>query len=217
MTQPINTTLPREEQQLIEQLRRGDESAFISLVESYQPSMMRVALLYVHETEVAEEVVQETWVGVLRGLNRFEGRSSVKTWVFSILTNSAKTRAQREGRTIPFSAFDELESGDGEPSVDPSRFQNTRDPDHWSLRPESWDGIPETQLLSKETLALVHQAIEALPPNQRTVITFRDVDGWSAEEVCNVLGISETNQRVLLHRARSSVRNALEHYLEKRS
>ena len=169
--------------------------------------------MYVQEREVAEEVVQETWLGVLHGLDRFEGRSSLKTWIFSILTNSAKTRAQREGRSIPFSQLetDDVPDSD-EPSVAPERFNPVSD--HWAVHPDSRDDVPEMRLLSQETQDVIHRAIQALAPNQRKVITLRDIEGWSSDEVCNVLEISETNQRVLLHRARAAVRSVLEQYLD---
>jgi RNA polymerase sigma-70 factor, ECF subfamily len=167
--------------------------------------MLRVARSLVGNRTVAEEVVQEAWLGVLRGLDRFEGRSSLKTWIFRILTNIAKTRAQRERRSVPFSEL----GGDDGPSVDPGRF----DPVFgvWSDPPQR---LPESRLLAGELRVIVEGAIERLPPSQRTVITLRDVEGWSADEVCNALDLSETNQRVLLHRARTGVRKALEEYLE---
>jgi RNA polymerase sigma-70 factor (ECF subfamily) len=175
--------------------------------------MVRVAQIYVSRRDVAEEVVQEAWVGVLRGLDRFEGRSSFKTWLFRIVTNLAKTRAVREGRTIPFSAL-RTPGSVPEAAVEPERFRPLDDPHwpgHWASRPSEW---PEARLLENESVARIQQAIDALPDSQRAVITLRDVEGWSAEEVCNALELSETNQRVLLHRARSKVRHALERYLD---
>ena len=204
-----------EEIRLIAALRAGEESAFMMLVERYQGQLVRVALMYVASHEIAEEVVQETWLGVLKGLERFEGRSSLKTWIFRILTNIAKTRGVREARTIPLSALVADEAGGDEPAVDPSRFHSSgEDEGAWLLPPAHWDELPETALSSSETLAVVQNAIAALPPAQRQVIQLRDIDGWSAEEVCNVLELSETNQRVLLHRARSKVRRAIEGYLD---
>jgi RNA polymerase sigma-70 factor (ECF subfamily) len=203
-----------DELNLIAALRQGDEAAFMALVERYQAALVRVALMYVSSRAAAEDVVQETWLGVLQGLSRFEGRSSLKTWIFRILSNRAKTRAVREGRAIAFSA---LASADdpAEPAVDPSRFYPPEHEDHgwWVSYPQSWADVPESRLLARETRAQIMEAIEALPENQRTVISLRDVEGWTSEEVCSVLTISETNQRVLLHRARSKVRRALEHYL----
>jgi RNA polymerase sigma-70 factor, ECF subfamily len=206
---------PPDEIELVAALRRGDEAAFMALVERYQAMMVRVALMYVADRSAAEEVVQEAWLGVLRGLDRFQGRSSLRTWIFRIVTNRAKTRGVREQRTIPFSALADAGDDADEPAVDPARFYP---PEHqgrgwWVSYPARWDGLPESRLLAEETRAQVAAAITALPPNQRAVIALRDVEGWSSEEVCNILGISETNQRVLLHRARSKARSALERYL----
>jgi RNA polymerase sigma-70 factor (ECF subfamily) len=156
---------------------------------------------------VAEEVAQETWVGVLNGLDRFEGRSSLKTWIFRILVNRAKTRGERESRSVPFSS---LESGDGEPSVDPDRFIEAG---AWASPPRAWEGEPEDRLLAGEARAVIDRAIEQLPTAQRQVITLRDIEGLDADEVVAVLDITDGNQRVLLHRARSKVRQALEDYL----
>jgi RNA polymerase sigma-70 factor (ECF subfamily) len=187
-------------------------------VERYHASLVRLALLYVPNRAVAEDVAQEAWLGVLQGIGRFEARSSLKTWLFRILTNRAKTRGQREARSIPFSSLGRPADEADEPAVDPERFLGTEAeyPGHWAALPRRWEGSPEEWLLSGETRALVIEAIEALPPSQREVITLRDVEGWSSEEVCNVLNLSETNQRVLLHRARSRVRRALEEYLSPR-
>ncbi len=177
--------------------------------------MLRIAMLYVSSRAVAEEVVQETWLAVFTGLERFEERSSLKTWLFRILTNKAKTRGQREGRTIPFSSL-ASDGDEDEPAVDVDRFLGPghRYEDHWAAPPRS---VPEERLLAAEARERIDAAIAALPPNQRAVITLRDVEGCSAEEACSVLGVSETNQRVLLHRARSKVRAALEQYLEETS
>ncbi len=201
-----------EEQRLVEALRLGDEAAFRSLIERYHATLVRLAEGFVGSQPVAEEVAQETWLGVLRGIDRFEGRSSLKTWIFTILTNRARTRGLRESRTIPFSALDLAGPGGDEPSVEPERFRPNGDPSAggWVSFPRSWDDRPEDALVSRETRSELASAIAALAPAQRMVITLRDVEGWSADEVCNVLGISETNQRVLLHRARSKVRRALE-------
>jgi RNA polymerase sigma-70 factor (ECF subfamily) len=201
------------EAQLLDALRAGDEGAFAALVREYHPSLLRVARMYVSTSASAEEVVQETWLGVLNGLARFEGRSSLRTWIFRILTNIAKTRGQRDARAVPFSALGE--AGEEEPSVEPDRFASPgeRWAGHWRSYPERWDLLPAERLLSAETLARVRDAIGSLPPAQAEVITLRDVEGWSSEEVCSALDLSETNQRVLLHRARSKVRRALEDYL----
>jgi RNA polymerase sigma-70 factor (ECF subfamily) len=200
-----------DDARLIEGLRARDEGVFEQLMREYNASLLRVAQIYVASRAVAEEVVQETWLGVLNGIDRFEGRSSLKTWIFRILTNIAKTRGQREGRTIPFSALERPDSVP-EPAVVPERFlppDHERWPGHWASKPEPW---PEERLLAAETREVVDRAIEKLPPAQRAVITLRDVEGWSSEETRNALGVSETNQRVLLHRARSKVRQALEDY-----
>jgi RNA polymerase sigma-70 factor (ECF subfamily) len=201
------------ERDLLEALRAGDEEAFAQLVELYHSSLIRLARTYVRSTAVAEEVVQETWLGVLRGLERFRGESSVKTWLFRILTNQAKTRAVREARSVPFSALGDESEG----AVDESRFLPDDSPwaGNWAAAPASWRELPEERLLAAETLDRVKQAIEGLAPTQRQVITLRDVEGWSAEDVCELLGLSEGNQRILLHRARSKVRTALERYFDR--
>jgi RNA polymerase sigma-70 factor (ECF subfamily) len=201
------------EVQLLEALRAGDEEVFRTLVREYTPSLVRVARIYVSTQAAAEEVTQETWLGVLNGLPRFEGRSSLRTWIFRILTNIAKTRAVRDGRTLPFSAL----SDPGrvpEAAVDADRFldpEHPRWPGHWALKPEAW---PEDALVAAETREKLAAAIETLPAAQRAVISLRDIEGWSSEEVRNALDLSETNQRVLLHRGRSKVRAALESYLD---
>jgi RNA polymerase sigma-70 factor, ECF subfamily len=210
--------LPPDESRLIDALRRRDEAAFLALVRRHHASLLRLARVYVGSQAVAEEVAQDAWLGVLQGIDRFEARSSFKTWLFRILVNRAKTRGERESRTVPFSALGDGEAGAEpfEPAVDPARFRGPDDavaPFHWSQPPRPWES-PEERLLSAETLGLIAQAIAGLPPRQRAVITLRDVEGLSAEDVCNVLEISDTNQRVLLHRARSHVRAALERHLE---
>jgi RNA polymerase sigma-70 factor (ECF subfamily) len=209
-----DTTASAEDVRLVERLRKGDETAFVSLIDRYHTAMLRLAMVYVPMRSIAEEVVQEAWLGILRGLERFEGRSSLKTWMFRILTNCAKTRAQREGRSIPFSSLPPLDIDMHEPTVDPGRFRGPDQqwPGGWVSFPMSWDDLPENRLLSQETRACIQRAVDALPPNQREVITLRDIEGWTAAEVCSFLGISEANQRVLLHRARARVRRALEQY-----
>ncbi len=199
---------------LIEQLRSGNEAAFEALIDRYASAMQRLAMVYVRAWAVAEEVVQETWMAVLEGLNRFEGRSSLKTWLFRILTNCAKTRAQREGRSIPFSSLADMDTDYPEPTIDPDRFLSADHqwPGNWISFPANWQEMPEDRALSQETRTCIHRAIEVLPPNQRVIITLRDIEGWGSEETCTFLGISEVNQRVLLHRARSKVRRVLEEY-----
>jgi RNA polymerase sigma-70 factor (ECF subfamily) len=197
--------------ELLQRLRAGDEAAFMDLVDRYGPLMLRVALMHVSSRAVAEEVVQESWLGVLKGLDRFEGRSSLKTWIMRIVANQARTRGERERRSVPVSA---LTPDDEEPAVESSRFRpcdDPRSPGGWTQPPDSW---PEERLLAGETLELVRDAIAQLPPRQQEVILLRDVEGWEPEEVSDALGLSAGNQRVLLHRARSKVRNRLEDYLE---
>ncbi len=210
------TDAERDERALVDALRAGNEEAFVALVERYGPAMLRLAMTFVPSRAVAEEVVQEAWLGVLNGISRFEGRSSLKTWLFRILTNVAKTRGERESRSLPFSSLTAAAAEPGEPSYDPSRFRDEDDPagpGTWLSPPASWDEVPEERLVSGETRAEIDRAIAALPEAQRTVITMRDVEGWTSDEVCNALDVSETNQRVLLHRARTKVRRALEQYL----
>ena len=205
---------PAAEWRLVEQLRAGDEAAFRQLVERHHNALVRVAGNYVPTRALAEEVAQETWLAVVSGIDRFEGRSSVKTWLFRILINRARTRGVRERRTVPDSSL-AGEDGGG-PVVEPERFRSSehRWAGHWAAPPRRWDGIPEDRLLAAETKAVVDAAIEALPPAQREVITLRDVQGLSSGEVCDLLDLTEGNQRVLLHRARAKVRAALERYLD---
>jgi RNA polymerase sigma-70 factor, ECF subfamily len=197
---------------LVERLRAGDEVAFMMLVEQHQAAMLRIARMFVSSRAVAEEVVQEAWLGILKGLDRFEGRSSLRTWMYRIVTNVAKTRGQRDRRSIPFSALEGADAGSG---IDPEWFQSVaeRAPGGWRTLPDDWAAIPEERLAAHETLQQIGRAIEALPPMQAEVLRLRDVLGWSSEEVRNALDLSETNQRVLLHRARSRVRRALAGYL----
>jgi RNA polymerase sigma-70 factor (ECF subfamily) len=205
----------QEDLRLVAQLHAGDQDAFMMLVERLQPAMLRIARMYVSSRAIAEEVVQDAWLGVLRGLNAFEGRSSLRTWIFRILVNTAKSRGMRESRSIPFSSVWSPDE-ETEPSVPSERFladDHARWAGHWASEPASWETVPEDRLLSKETLAAVAKVIDTLPPNQREVIRLRDVLGWTSEEVRNALDLTETNQRVLLHRARARVRRELERYL----
>jgi RNA polymerase sigma-70 factor (ECF subfamily) len=204
------------DRRLLERLRAGDEAAFEELVAQYSGSLLRVALMYVPSRAVAEEVVQETWLGVIKGLDRFEGRSSLKTWIFRILVNRARTRGERESRTVPFATLAGREASESETLVDADRFlppDHDQYPGHWATPPRRWEDSPERSLQAAETREMVLEAIDDLPEMQRLVITMRDIEGWSSAEVRNALDISETNQRVLLHRARTKVRNALEGYL----
>jgi RNA polymerase sigma-70 factor (ECF subfamily) len=197
---------------LVERLRAGDETTFMMLVEQHQAAMLRIARMYVSSLAVAEEVVQEAWLGIIKGLDSFEGRSSLRTWMYRIVANVAKTRGRREGRSVPFSSL----AGDDEgPTIDPEWFERAADgaPGAWRAAPDDWNGIPEARLVGRETLERIGRAIEALPPMQAAVLRLRDVLGWSSEEVRNALDLSETNQRVLLHRARNRVRLELDAYL----
>ena len=197
-----------DDERTLAALRAGDEPAFLDFVQRLYPSMLHVASAFVSSRAVAEEVVQETWLGVLKGLPQFEGRSSLRRWIFGILTNCARTRGVREARTVPLSSL--AGADEGEPSVDPSRFRPEEDsqwPGHWSAPPERW---AEERLLQREAVAAVERTVQHLPSGQRAVITLRDIEGCEPAEVCNLLGISDANQRVLLHRARCKVRSELE-------
>jgi RNA polymerase sigma-70 factor (ECF subfamily) len=182
-----------------------DERAFTALVDELSPALLRMARGYVRTDGAAEEVVQETWLAVVEGIDRFEGRSALRTWVFGILVNIARRRGVRDARLMPFASL-----GGDEAAVDPARFlpaDHDRWPGHWAIPPEPW---PEDALETAEALAVIHAALDALPELQRAVVILRDMVGAGAEETCNALGISGTNQRVLLHRGRSKVRAALE-------
>jgi RNA polymerase sigma-70 factor, ECF subfamily len=208
---------PGKDEELLASLRRGDEDAFRRVVEEHGPFLLRLALMHVPSRAIAEEVVGDTWLAALNGIDRFEGRSSLRTWLASIVLNKARTRGRRERRVLPFSFLGRrnAEEGRDEPAVDADRFQSARDqqPGAWARPPVYWES-PEEQLSSDETRRVLLEAIAALPPRQRDVIVLRDVSGFSAEEARNALGLTETNQRVLLHRARSKVRGALERHFE---
>jgi RNA polymerase sigma-70 factor, ECF subfamily len=193
-------------------LRAGDEAAFAQLVDRWSPGMLRLARLHVSTQASAEEVVQEAWLAALRGLDRFEGRSHLRTWVFRIVSNLAKTTGVREARTTPFSAVD---TG---PTVDPARFRGADDPypGGWRQFPATWPQGPEATVLASEALDVVRDGLEGLPARQRAVMALRDIDGFAAEEVCELLELSPGNQRVLLHRARAGVRVHLERYFDER-
>jgi RNA polymerase sigma-70 factor, ECF subfamily len=202
---------------LLTALRCGDEDAFSALVDAYGAAMHRVALTFVRSRAVADEVVQEAWLGALRGLDRFEGRSALRTWLLRIVANIARTHAVREARAVPFSSLElAREAGsEHEPALPTDRFQGPGEqhPCRWVSFPMPWSAEPDSALLSAETRKLIADTIAGLPDGQRIVISLRDVEGWDSAEVCSVLELSETNQRVLLHRARSKVRAALERYL----
>jgi len=195
----------------LEALRAGHEAAFQSLIQRYHGPMFRLAMNYVGDRGVAEDVVQESWLTCLRSLDRFEGRSSLKTWLFGILVNVARSRRRKESRILPFASLWRRDDSDSRrPTVDRSRFGSDG---MWSDGPRSWDNVPESKVLGAETLQHVRSAIDALPPKQRVVILLRDVAGFDAAEVSGLLGISAANERVRLHRARAAVRQKLEEYL----
>src|SRR3954452_14352942 len=201
-----------DDEQVVARLRAGDEQVFEALVARHYATMMSVARTYVSSRAVAEEVVQDAWLGVLQGLDRFEGRSSLKTWIIAILVNKAKTRAVREDRIVPFAT---LAREPDQPAVAPERFRGAGDafPGHWRAYPANWGASPDIVVQDRETLRAAMRAIAELPPAQQTVIRMRDLEGCSSEEVCTALDVSAANQRVLLHRARSRVRAALEGHL----
>ncbi len=198
--------------ELLSGLRAGDELAFRTLVTRHHQAMKRVAMTYVSSPAIADEVVQETWLAVIRGLDRFEERSSLKTWIFRILVNRAQSRGAREQRTTPFSSLPGFEEDQDSPTVDPDRFIGTGSAfaGYWNTPPSRFFELPEERLLAAETRALIDRSINELPDRQQQVIRLRDVEGWESDEVCESLGISEGNQRVLLHRARAHVRAELE-------
>ncbi|MGZ4187591.1 MAG: RNA polymerase sigma factor [Solirubrobacteraceae bacterium] len=215
--QPEPATVPprpaASDEQTVAALRAGDERTFRDLFARSYPMMKGVARTYVASDAVAEEVVQETWMAVVAGIERFEGRSALGTWMFSILTNQAKTHSAREKRAVPFSS---VARGDAEePSVDPDRFQTDDEawPGHWATPPRPWQK-PERRLLSLEARERLKAALAQLPERQRLIVGLRDIEGRSAEEVCQLLGLSQENQRVLLHRGRSRLRAVLEEYLD---
>ena len=203
----------RDDSDLVAALRTGDQQAFAAMIDAWSGSMLRMARLHVPTDSVAEEVVQETWLAVLTGLGRFRGESSLRTWVYRILLNQAKSRGARERRTVPFASLvDDDHAGDG-PTVDPERFQGPGEqyPGGWRSFPAEW---PEHSALSREVHAVVARALDSLPPRQRVVVAMRDLDGHTAEEVSELLSISAGNQRVLLHRGRAVVRAHLERYYD---
>jgi RNA polymerase sigma-70 factor (ECF subfamily) len=208
-TSPAGPSPDGDEAVLVERLRAGDQAAFSELVRRHGGALLRLARTFVKDRSVAEEVVQDAWLAALDGLEGFEGRSSLRTWLFSILANKARNRAVREGRSVPWSAL----GGHGEdvPVVDPGRFQADG---HWKEPPGRWaEEDPERLALGAETRAAIERAIAALPETQRAVVTLRDVEGLEADEICNLLGLTLTNQRVLLHRARTRLRRALEEFM----
>ena len=202
-------SLPADDLALVRSLRDGDEATFVQLVDAWGAAMLRVALVHVSSRAVAEEVVQESWVTVLRHLDRFEGRSSLRTWVLGIVINVARSRGRAERRCTP---TDEALDAPG-PLFPGSRFRPLDDewPRHWAMGPSPWP-TPEQELIAGETRRVILTAVAKLPPAQREVLVLRDIEGLPAQETCNMLAIGDTNQRVLLHRARSRVRKAIEDY-----
>ena len=190
------------DQALLSRLRAGDEEAFTALVARHNGALRRVARTFVRTPSAVDDVVQDTWLGVVRGLADFEGRSSLRTWIFSILVNQARTRAVRESRSLPFSALEDEDA----PTFEPGAFGADG---RWSSAPPRLDADPETGLLSAELRAHLLEAVDTLSRDQRAVITLRDLVGLPAMDVCDLLDITEVNQRVLLHRARARVRTAL--------
>jgi RNA polymerase sigma-70 factor (ECF subfamily) len=195
----------------LEALRSGNDAAFEALIGRYHGPMMRLAMTYLRDRGAAEDAVQETWLTCLKTIDRFEGRSSLKTWIFGILLNVARSRRRKESRILPFTSLFRRDGGnDRGPTVDPRRFGSDG---MWSAPPDSWSNVPESRLLDRETVGKVKAAIETLPAKQREVVILRDVAGFEADEVCALLSISQANQRVRLHRGRASVRKMLEEYL----
>ena len=205
------------ESMLLTALRNGDEAAFVEFVERYHGPLKRLARSLGASESVAEEIVQETWLGALRGLDRFGERSSLKTWLFRILTYQARERAARERRSVPFSSLARAEEGDdyAGPAVDPDRFQGEDGTwaEHWAVPPRPWSQ-PHVRLAAMEAREQIRNALATLPPRQQLVVALRDAEGLTSAEVCEVLEISEANQRVLLHRGRAAIRSVLEEYID---
>jgi len=202
-----------DERELVARLRAGDEDAFIRLVEDFGPSMLRVAGVYARDSQVAAEIVQETWMAVLRGLGGFESRSSLRTWVFTILGNCASRRTKMEARSTPLSS---LEVSGGEQDELECFFgaNHPRWASCWTTINNRWDALPEDSLSAREAERAIVEKLKLLPPSQSAVITLRDLEGLSSDEVCSLLGLSHGNQRVLLHRARLAIRRALQEVLD---
>jgi RNA polymerase sigma-70 factor (ECF subfamily) len=207
--------IERDEEQLLTRLRKGDEDAFCTLVRRHTPSMTRVAMAFVLRRAVADEVVQETWLNVVRSLDAFEAKSSLRTWIYAILGNCARRRAEQEQRLVPMSELATDEASGDDLGVSRGRFfESGRWVGMWSTAVSRWEDLPEERLVSSELRTTLLETIDALPPMQRAVITLRDIEGWSPEEVCDYLGLANGNQRILLHRARAAARLAIERYVE---
>ena len=209
--------LPAADRVMLAALRARDEEAFGALVDRHSASMLRLAMVYTPSRAVAEEAVQEAWLVVIGSLDAFEGRSTLKTWIFGILTNCARARGVRERRTVPFASLAGSELLLDQPAVDPARFRPPdarSEPGHWATPPRRRADSPEWSLDSSETSAIVRKAVDRLPAMQRVVIVMRDLEDWNPSEVCEALTISDAHQRVLLHRARANIRNTLERELD---
>ena len=222
MMLPITSSVPArslasDEQKLLTRLRQRDEQAFDELVDKHHGALIRMAMGHVGDREVAEEVVQDSWMAVIESLDRFEGRSSLRTWIFGIMIHKAKDRGVREKRHTTFSDFKTFDD-EREEAVDPSRFHRSGEwAGHWAFPPQPWDDqTPEKLLASQQAVQAMNRAIEALPATLKDVLILRDVEGVDAKEVCEILKITETNLYVRLHRARERVRQAVETYLEGR-
>jgi RNA polymerase sigma-70 factor (ECF subfamily) len=199
-----------DEPYLVEALRRGDEAAFAALIERYHLALLRLAAIVVSSRTAADELVRETWLGVLRGLPQFDGRASLKTWMFRILADRAAARG------ILFVSPAEVGAEPRAPTLDRDRFlppDHAKWPGHWALRPASWADMPEDRLMAQEVRGRLTTALAALPLSQRLIVCLRDVEGWTAREVSYALDLSEAQQRMLLHQARSKVRRMLDTYL----
>ncbi|MFT6293327.1 MAG: RNA polymerase sigma-70 factor (ECF subfamily) [Ilumatobacter sp.] len=192
-------------------LRAGDEDAFRTIVATLNPGLTRLARTYVTQA-IAEDVVQETWAAVIKSIDAFEERSSLTTWIYRIMLNKVRTVAPREAKILPFAAMGRTSDGEHQ-SVDPDQLMAEGRPGHWTTAPPLWQRLPAEQLESDEAFKTITAAIDQLPPAQQEVVTLRDVHGWTADEVCHTLGISSVNQRVLLHRGRTTLRSTLEEYL----
>jgi RNA polymerase sigma-70 factor (ECF subfamily) len=202
-----------EERRLVEALRAGDQSAFQALIERHDPMMRRVARSFVHSDAIAEEVIQETWLAVVSGIARFEGRSALTTWIYAILTNQARSHGVREKRSLPFCSLGRADRADEPLDADSFQKDDQAWPGHWATPPRPWQK-PERRLLSLEAREQLKLAFDRLPERQRTVVTLRDIEDLKAEEVCELLDLSLANQRVLLHRGRARLRAELAEYIE---
>ncbi|MGS0686170.1 RNA polymerase sigma factor [Nakamurella sp. GG22] len=203
-----------DDAELLQRLRERDSGAFAVILDAWSPGMVRLAGTFVSTDASAEEVLQDTWLAVMTGVGSFEGRSSLRTWVYRILVNTAKRCAERESRTVPWSSWADDPADNHGPTVDPDRFQSAEEqfPGHWRDWPRPWPPFPERQAMATELRAVLNGAVDGLPARQRIVVLLRDVEGYASHEVCAILDITVANQRVLLHRGRAAVRANLERY-----